>query len=159
MSITITFLQKSQLKVTIKQAMPDDAAAIAELSGQLGYASEIKATSNRLSAIMKEDSSNCVFVAVYNSVLIGWIHGFYAQRIESDPFVEIGGLVVEEHYRKMGAGKLLVENVMNWALSKNCSTIRVRCNIKRVETHIFYKKIGFQLSKQQKIFDLQLEEH
>ncbi len=143
------------MKVFIRHAEIEDAEPISQLSDQLGYKSNAKIMHNRLSKILKNED-NCIFIAVYNDKIIGWIHGFYTLRVESDPFVEIGGLIVDENYRKKGIGKLLVEYIFSWSISKKYSQVRVRCNTIRVESHKFYENIGFTEKKQQKIFDKQL---
>ncbi|PKV51647.1 ribosomal-protein-alanine N-acetyltransferase [Aquimarina sp. MAR_2010_214] len=145
-----------KMEVSIRHARIEDAEPISLLSDQLGYKSNNNRTLNRLVEILK-NKDNCVFVAVDNDKIIGWIHGFYTLRVESDPFVEIGGLVVDKNYRKNGIGKLLVEYIINWCTSKKYRLIRVRCNTIRIESHKFYKNIGFIEKKQQKIFDKQLE--
>ena len=99
---------------------------------------------------------NCVYVACINENIVGWIHGFYSMRVESEFFVEIGGLVIEKRFRKIGIGKKLVEKVTEWAELKNCRKVRVRCNLLRTESHEFYQKIGFEMNKIQKIFDKKL---
>jgi GNAT superfamily N-acetyltransferase len=63
-------------------------------------------------------------------------------------------LVVDAQHRKMGMGKSLIEEILQWAKSKNCSHIRVRCQVMRKEANIFYSRLGFQEVKQQKVYDL-----
>jgi GNAT superfamily N-acetyltransferase len=87
---------------------------------------------------------------------IGWIHAFKTLRIESKPFIEIGGLVVDENYRGKGVGKLLINAIKNWSEQEEISTIRVRCHTKRKEAHLFYNKLGFSESKEQKIFEIRI---
>ena len=113
------------MELSIRNAELNDFESIAELSKQLGYNTNNFVMQKRLAEILKSDG-NCVFVAVYNEKIVGWVHGFYTQRIESDAFVEIGGLVVNENYWKRGIGKMLVEVVGKWAKSRNCKTLRVR---------------------------------
>ena len=139
------------MKLTIRNAILSDSPSIAELSGQLGYASSKDDTQNRLLALLNTPL-NCVYVAQDDEKVIGWIHAFYAQRIESNPFVEIGGLVVDTHYRHKGVGKLLVETIAEWATSKQCHHLRVRCNAVRKESHLFYENLGFETLKVQNIF-------
>ena len=143
------------MKLSIRNAEIKDSESIAELSDQLGYKSNNDIIQNRLTEILK-NNDNCVFVVLENEEIIGWIHGFYTRRVESNSLVEIGGLVVDENYRKRGIGKILVERINKWAESKECKKVRVRCNTVRKETHIFYEKIGFKINKEQKIFDKQL---
>ncbi|MES2691672.1 MAG: GNAT family N-acetyltransferase [Bacteroidota bacterium] len=78
-------------------------------------------------------------------------------RVESDSFVEIGGLVVHEDYRIRGVGKMLVKEVIAWSHSKKSTKIRVRCNTIRKEPHVFYNSIGFIETKEQKIVDMKLD--
>ncbi|MDI9310479.1 MAG: GNAT family N-acetyltransferase [Limnohabitans sp.] len=106
--------------------------------------------------LLAENKNNILNVAIFKTKIIGWIQGFYTLRLESDSFVEIGDLVVHDEYRNKGVDKLLVESISEWTKNKECETIRVRCNTKRIESHIFYAKINFQLNKEQKIFDKKL---
>lgn len=144
------------MSVIIRQAVLEDTASIAILSGQMGYVPDESAVRNRLTEIL-QDQGDCVFVAVFEGTVVGWIHGFYTRRIESDAFVEIGGMVVGQQYRQKGIGRGLVDKVLNWAKTKNSQKLRVRCNTIRTETHIFYEKLGFKCSKSQKIFDITVD--
>lgn len=141
------------MEIIIREAQLIDSESITTLSHQLGYETLEIDTRTRLNVILKS-GDHCVFVAQKNDEIVGWIHGFYTLRIESDFFVEIGGLVVNENFRKIGVGKLLVEKVTEWSKLKNCNKITVRCNVIRKESHQFYENIGFVLNKEQKIFNL-----
>jgi GNAT superfamily N-acetyltransferase len=48
--------------------------------------------------------------------LAGWIHGFFCQLLESDYRVKIGGFIVDEHLRRSGLGRRLVQAVEDWAV-------------------------------------------
>jgi GNAT superfamily N-acetyltransferase len=143
------------MKIIIRNAAINDSESITELSNQLGYATLNTDIQNRLKSIFNHPD-HCVFVATNDDNIIGWIHGFYAMRVESDFFVEIGGLVVSNNFRKNGIGKKLVDKVVQWTETKNCKKVRVRCNVIRTESHRFYEKIGFEINKEQKIFDKRL---
>jgi len=140
------------MELLIRTAEMEDAETIAELSNKLGYGAKIKDIKNRLFKIL-QNQENCVYVATEREKIVGWIHGFVSQRIESDFFIEIGGLVVDEKKRKMGIGEKLVSEVIKWAELKNYQKIRVRCNVIRTGSHEFYKNIGFKINKEQKVFD------
>ena len=137
----------------IRVADLKDAEPINKLSIQLGYAATGEQIQTRLKEILSHHD-NCVFVAVENENIVGWVHGFYSLRIESASFVEIGGLVVDKNYQRKGVGQMLVKKVIEWSQTKRVDKIRVRCNTIRKEAHIFYKAIGFLETKEQKIFDL-----
>lgn len=136
---------------TIRQAETDDAHSIAALSDQLGYPADTRQIKARLETILSLPD-NCVYVAVLQEKIVGWIHGFHTFRVESDDFVEIAGLVVDETTRKMGLGTALIEHVQTWAQTKGCTSLRVRCNTMRTESHKFYLHLGFSESKEQKVF-------
>ncbi len=133
-----------------------DAECITELSNQLGYKTTAEKIQVRLSEILN-NTDHCIYVIIENENIIGWIHGFYSFRVESDPFVEIGGMVVHENFRGKGIGKMLVKKVIEWTHSKKCDKIRVRCNTIRKETHVFYNSIGFNETKEQKVLDMNLD--
>ena len=146
------------MEINIRSAKISDSVAIAELSKQLGYETEVVAVQHRLEKILKH-SENCIYTATTKEgEVVGWIHGFYALRVEANFFVEIGGLVVNTNFRKNGIGQKLVDKVIEWSRSKNYTKLRVRCNAIRKESHKFYEKIGFELNKEQKVFDIKLPE-
>jgi GNAT superfamily N-acetyltransferase len=137
----------------IREISEKDAESVANLSIQLGYESNIAQTLNRIRQITS-NNENCAFVAVIDDVIVGWIHGFYTLRIESDPFVEIGGLIVDETYRNLKIGKQLIESVNLWAKKHHVKKLKVRCNTKRIESHKFYERFGFKENKQQIAFEM-----
>ena len=130
-----------------------DAEAITNLSSQLGYKASVDDTKVWLQEILAS-KDHCAFGAVLDEKLIGWVHGFYTLHLESGAFVEIGGLVVDENCRRTGAGRKLVEQVLAWAKQRGVSKVRVRCNTKRTDSHTFYKVIGFEEVKEQKVFSI-----
>jgi GNAT superfamily N-acetyltransferase len=139
----------------IRPAREQDAASIARLATQLGYPvseDEIKSRLRRLLA----NSNDIVLVAESNALLAGWIHGVVSQLLESDLRIEIGGLVVDENFRRQGIGCDLVHLVEQWALEKGIKQISVRCNSKRLEAHQFYQKLGYRSAKTQTAFRKQL---
>jgi GNAT superfamily N-acetyltransferase len=92
-------------------------------------------------------------VALQDEKIIGWIQAGLVYRLETEPFVEIGGLVVEAAYRGQGIGKKLVERVQQWSVANGQVTLRVRSNTKRREAHQFYRALGFTEAKEQKVFE------
>jgi GNAT superfamily N-acetyltransferase len=143
------------MNLYIREAAVADAAAVSALSEQLGYRTPTPETANRIK-LLAASTENCLFVAEREGEIIGWIHGFCAFRLGSAPFTEIGGLVVDEHYRGFGIGRNLIGQVVAWSKQKGILRIRVRCNTKRIPTHAFYRHLGFSETKEQKIFDLEL---
>jgi GNAT superfamily N-acetyltransferase len=138
--------------IQIRPITENDAIAITALSKQLGYSLSPEETLDNISKVLF-DKDHAAFIACIDSIAVGWIHVFKAMRIESKPFIEIGGLVIDENYRKQGIGKLLVNKAREWAKEKRIDKLRVRCNRKRTEAHQFYLALGFIESKEQKVFE------
>ena len=140
------------MEIIVREAVPDDSGSIAGLSGQLGYQATGENMRKRLSGLLN-NSNDCVFVAAADGHIIGWIHGFYSLTVESDPLVEIAGLVIDKDQHRKGIGKMLVNKVIAWTQTKEVSKIRVRSRTMRKEAHLFYQGIGFTEVKEQKVFD------
>jgi len=136
----------------IRRALASDAVELARLTSQLGYPASETAIRTRLMRMMGS-SDDCVLVAeVSSSELAGWIHGFLSQLLESDYRVEIGGLVVDERWRRNGIGRRLVRAVDDWAMERGATEISVRCREERVESHKFYESLLFRHTKTQRVF-------
>lgn len=133
----------------------EHALDVQQLSEQLGYPLSLGEIKTNITEIIASDE-HAAFVALYNEKIVGWIHAFRCTLLESNPFIEIGGLVVDEAYRGKGIGKKLVTSVRKWSLEKRCHDIRVRSHVKRKEAHKFYTGIGFKESKEQKVFEMKL---
>src|SRR2546423_1813455 len=131
--------------------LSSDDSEVCRLSIELGYQATVFETNKRIKDIL-ESKNDCAFVAIREGKIAGWIHGFYSLRLESRAFVEIGGLVIDNNYRMHGIGRRLVNRVKEWGRDLS-PVIRVRCNSKRMEAHLFYERLGFKLIKEQKVFD------
>jgi len=134
----------------VRPAREDDARAMAALAGQLGYAS----TQVEILARMRDigTQSDHAVLVVEENVVVGWIHVFGAHRIESDPFAEIGGLVVAEGQRSRSLGAALVAAAEDWAIEHGYRRMRVRSNIVRERARRFYERHGYACTKQSFVF-------
>lgn len=128
-----------------------DAEVVNTLSKQLGYPLSIEQTLQNIKAIL-QSQDHTAFVVEYENKIVGWIGAAQATMIEVMPHCEINGLVIDEHHRGMGIGKLLVDKVVHWAKEKGNDRISLHCNVKRTEAHLFYEHLGFTELKQQKNF-------
>ena len=143
-----------EVAAMLRAATADDAAAIAELATQLGYPVAADVMATRLENLPAE--TEAVVVATIAGVVRAWMQVGVALSIESQPFVEIRGLVVDADLRASGLGTQLVEFAKSWAQAKHVSSLRVRSNVVRTATHAFYEKRGFIVSKSQKVFTFAL---
>lgn len=143
------------MNILSRKATLNDSGFIAELSGQLGYKTSANNMLKRLTGLVN-NTNHGVFVAVDDEAVVGWIHAFYSVTVESDPLVEIAGLVIDKAHHRKGIGQMLVNKVIAWTGTKDIGRIRVRSQVKRKEAHLFYQRIGFTEVKEQKVFDLGL---
>jgi GNAT superfamily N-acetyltransferase len=141
----------SAADVTIRAARPSDADMIAALTKQLGYHTEPSVVASRLSRVLHRSDQQLV-VADDDGRAIGWIHMVVTEYIEADPFVVIGGLVVDRDYRKQGIGTRLLAHAEAWAEQRGCSVVRLSSTVQRTEAHKFYERAGYTNIKTQYSF-------
>jgi GNAT superfamily N-acetyltransferase len=138
---------------TLRSAEPADAARLAELSAQLGYAATATDMVRRLTLLAGDDHS-AVFVAESDvEGIVGWLHVGRRQGLLTEPDAEIHALVVDERRRGAGVGSALVRAAEAWARERGCASLRVRCNVIRTAAHAFYRSLGFNCSKRQDVLD------
>jgi GNAT superfamily N-acetyltransferase len=106
-------------EVTIRQVKTENAGEVARLSEQLGYPCSPEQMRCRIEQMI-ESQQDKVFVAVFeDDLVVGWIYVFTVMRLESEPFAEIGGIVVDSEYRNRGIDKKLLKQAEGWAAQKN----------------------------------------
>ncbi|HET9178075.1 MAG TPA: GNAT family N-acetyltransferase [Terriglobia bacterium] len=143
-------------EVRVRTARLEDAGAIADLSGQLGYPSSAASVRRRLRDLLGKPD-HAIWVAENSGGSVaGWIHVFVHALLESDRQAEIGGLVIDENFRGHGAGKALVGRAERWAKSRRLVSVYARSNIIRKEAHAFYQKLGYKIIKTQHAFRKEL---
>ena len=143
------------MEIFIRSIKEQDAEAVNALSIQLGYAMPIEQTLANIRLVLGTNGHNA-FVAAHEGKIIGWIGVAEALQIESAPFCEIRGLIVDETYRGHGIGKLLIDKVKEWSRGTGNKTLRLRCNMIRTGAHLFYQHLGFKEVKEQKVFEMQV---
>ena len=143
------------MEIFVRGIAEQDAEAVNALSEQLGYAMPIEQTMANIKSVMAT-RGHTAFVAIHENKIIGWIGVAEAIQIESAPFCEIRGLVVDEKYRGYGVGKMLIERVKQWAKETGNNTLRLRTNMIRIGAHLFYRHVGFKEVKEQKVFEMKI---
>ncbi len=140
----------------LRHATLADAAAIAALTGELGYTADEAASRERLSKLL--DRAEChLVVAEMKGAVAGWLQAVTGEVLESGFRVEIVGLVVGEKFRRRGVGRALVARAEVWARSLGAPAIVVRSNTLRTESHVFYPALGFESTKTQAVYRKHLD--
>jgi len=139
------------LSVRIRRARVNDAARLAELSGELGYPTAAREMKERLRR--PRPASNAVFVAENPAgEVIAWLHVSVTPLLEVPLRSEINGLVVAKEQRSRGAGARLLKAAEDWARKRRCQSVSVRSNVIRERAHLFYERNGYEHYKTQKAF-------
>jgi GNAT superfamily N-acetyltransferase len=136
---------------SVRAARMSDAAAICELTAQLGYDVAASAVTERLSRILSR-SDQQFLVAELDGRPVGWIHLLSSEYIESGPSVSIGGLVVDSNHRRNGIGRILMHRAEVWARERGCPIVRLRSSSTRDAAHRFYEHLGYVHVKTQYSF-------
>lgn len=142
--------------MNVRRMEPADLVRVAELSAQLGYPVDAQALRDRFDAIAP-DAHQALFVADHEGSVVGWIHVLPQVLLESDPYAEIGGLVVDANARRTGAGRALVAAAEAFALAEGFVRVRVRSNVARTEAHAFYPALGYARIKTQHNYEKRID--
>ncbi len=135
----------------VRRASLDDAAAIAALAGQLGYPATTAEAARRLREV-GSNPEHAVLVAEGGVGVVGWIHVRISHLLLADTPAEIAGLVIDERERGRGIGRLLMAHAEDWAAEHGCRSVRLRSNVIRDRAHSFYERLGYRVTKSQRVF-------
>jgi len=133
--------------ITIRPLSPEDAAAVAALSSDLGYPADPAAMEGRLAALLGGTGHALFGAEATDGTLLGWVH-VCARLLLIDPrsaFVE--GLVVAEGARRRGVGRALMAAAEGWARRRGAESIRLRSGATRADAHAFYRALGYRDGK------------
>ncbi|HUL16274.1 MAG TPA: GNAT family N-acetyltransferase [Terriglobales bacterium] len=145
-------------KLKLRRARPQDAARLAELSGQLGYPAGAAQMKERLKSLRPAAQHAAIVAELTGKGVIGWIHVSVDPLLEVESRAEVNGLVVAEGNRSAGAGWALLEAAERWAKAHGCKQMSVRSNVVRERAHEFYERHGYEHYKTQKAFRKRLKE-
>ncbi|HET7645979.1 MAG TPA: GNAT family N-acetyltransferase [Candidatus Limnocylindria bacterium] len=136
----------------IRPARPDgDAAAVAELTTQLGYPVTESEARSRVAAVTQDGGA--VLVACDGADrAIGWIQVGAVTTLEVGVQAVIHGLVVDEEHRGGGIGQALLEAGEAWAREAGIGLMLVRSRETRERAHRFYERSGYEHSKTSRVF-------
>jgi ribosomal protein S18 acetylase RimI-like enzyme len=130
-------------RIWIRPAERTDAAALAQLMGELGYPTRTSEMEMRLDAIFR-DSGYRTFVALIGGTVCGMIG---TCCIKSHEHNNVGGriiaLVVAEKQRGRGIGRALIQAAENDFVAQNVRRVALNTRLTREEAHQFYERLGY----------------
>jgi GNAT superfamily N-acetyltransferase len=131
-------------QLSIREARPTDADALAPLVAQLGYPIESAAMPARVSRVIA-DANTRALVAVNGDDVIGLATVQARPMLNHDhPIAQLTLLVVDEANRVHGVGRALVNAAEAWARERGCHRIVVTTALRRADAHAFYERLDFQ---------------
>jgi len=139
--------------LSVRMIAHEDAAVIAELSGQLGYEATAGEISERIASLLSCTESQVAFVACLGEEVVGWIEASIVRHLQSPAHSVIGGLVVKDGVRSLGVGKRLCAEIEDWSRGKGMGVVRVTSRSTREGAHRFYLRDGYRQIKTSAVFE------
>jgi GNAT superfamily N-acetyltransferase len=141
----------NEKRVRIRHAQMNNYKRIFELLAELGRPSPKdeyeyqKFKSHIEDYIDSKNHNHSILVATIGSEIVGLVSYILLYRL-NQRFREfwIPELVISREYRGQGIGKLLIHKCESIAKRKHCYRMRLESGNDRIESHEFYKKVGFK---------------
>lgn len=135
----------------IRVARRSDVPALVLLSAELGYPVDVDEMARRFIGVA-DRADQAVLVAEVDETVVGWIHIAERRLLVASRQAEIMGLVVHDEARGRGLGRALVLAAERWAALRGLTTVVVRSNVVRPESHPFYERLGYERYKSQHVY-------
>jgi N-acetylglutamate synthase-like GNAT family acetyltransferase len=130
--------------VEIRDARPEDAAALARLIDQLGYPTSAEAVAARLQRL-EASPADRLFVAELDGEVVGAASLHVSLTLEYDePVAKLSAIVVDERHRRGGIGEALARAVENEARAQGCCLVFLTTAERRADAHAFYRRLGYE---------------
>jgi GNAT superfamily N-acetyltransferase len=139
--------------VAIRAMAVEDAASVAELTGELGYERTLAQIAGWVQGLAGREHQQQAFVACIGDEVVGWIEVAVEHRLATDACGHIGGLVVKEGVRSVGIGLQLCRHAERWVTEQGVALMRVTSRSTRERAHGFYLRDGYHFVKQSHVFE------
>ena len=136
--------------ITIRESTYDDIPSILELLDELGRPkpqkdNELEKFTALLKNYIQEDDKKILVAQIDNSKIIGMISMVFLSRLNQNTSeMYVPELIVSQNYHSKGIGKKLLNFSIKLGKEKKCHRIRLESGNQRIESHKFYKHLGFE---------------
>ena len=129
----------------IRQAAPEDAAALGRLLDQLGYPTNAAEIPKRLESVHARPGTTVLVAEGENGDVVGvvTVHLFPTLHT-NEPAAWLTAVVVEEKSRGQGVGSALVARAEEWAAEHGALRISLTSALHRESAHAFYKARDYE---------------
>jgi len=129
----------------IRQAAPDDAAALSRLLDQLGYPTNAAEIPNRLDNVYARPGSTVLVAEDQKGDVVGVVTILLLHTLHTnEPAAWLTAVVVEEKSRGQGVGSALVARAEEWAAEHGANRISLTSALHRESAHAFYKARDYE---------------
>jgi len=136
--------------ITIRESTYDDIPSLLELLYELGRPkpqqdNELEKFTTLLKNYIQEDDKKILVAQIDNSKIIGMISMVFLSRLNQNTSeMYVPELIVSQNYHSKGIGKKLINFSIELGKEKKCHRIRLESGNQRIESHKFYKHLGFE---------------
>ena len=136
--------------ISIRESTYDDIPSLLELLYELGRPkpqkdNELEKFTALLKNYMQEDDKKILVAQIVNSKIIGMISIVFLSRLNQNTSeMYVPELIVSQNYHSKGIGKKLLNFSIKLGKEKKCHRIRLESGNQRIESHNFYKHLGFE---------------
>lgn len=132
------------MEVTIRDARPRDAEALAALMGQLGYPASADDVGRRLKRLSSSGTDRVVVAELGGEIVgLACLHTSLSVAYD-EPAAKLSAIVVDELHRRRGIGEALVRELEREAKRRRCCLLFLTTAGHRDNAHAFYERIGFE---------------
>ena len=129
----------------VRPATAADAAALADLLGQLGYPTGASSISGRLERL-REAGGQTTLVAEVGGQVVGMATVNVRWALNSDsPMGRLVSVVVDADHRSRGVGAALIREAERIAAEAGCDRMEVTSAAERDDAHRFYEGLGYEV--------------
>ncbi|HKF16310.1 MAG TPA: GNAT family N-acetyltransferase [Candidatus Dormibacteraeota bacterium] len=142
MSAPVAAGESPMQRPTLRPAVADDAAVVAELLGQLGYPISAREALSRLSR-----PGARVILGEADGEALGLLElSLQLQITHARPVARVTAMVVRDSARRRGVGRSLMERAAELARAEGCEGIELTSGLQpeREHAHRFYEALGYE---------------
>ena len=138
--------------ILIRESTFDDIPSLLELLYELGRPkpqkdNELETFTKLLKNYMQEDDKKILVAQIENLKIIGMMSIVFLSRLNQNTLeMYVPELIVSQNYHSKGIGKKLINFSIELGKEKKCHRIRLESGNQRIESHKFYKHLGFENS-------------
>ncbi len=135
------------MQAMIKRATIEDAKTVAGLAIKMWKSHTVEELTEEFREYICK--GNCeVILAILDDCAVGFaqcgLRNDYVEGTDTSPVGYLEGIFVEEHYRKNGLAKEMLDACQKWAKEQHCTEFASDCELVNEDSRKFHLKMGFE---------------